>query len=127
MEVASRSVHDEKALFDEDDETEEDEVVLKRPDAPAEATKIETSKQRQISASKAPPKFEGLRTPAAGHHVQDIRELMTVPVSDGSIYLCGEAETYCYPLSQVIVTADLTKSPPVIKVYSVNPYASKKA
>lgn len=24
---------------------------------------------------------------------------------------------------QVIVTADLTKSPPVIKVYSVNPYA----
>lgn len=27
---------------------------------------------------------------------------------------------------QVIVTADLTKSPPVIKVYSVNPYASEK-
>ena len=26
---------------------------------------------------------------------------------------------------QVIVTADLTKSPPVIKVYSVNPYAQK--
>lgn len=28
-------------------------------------------------------------------------------------------------LSQVIVTADLTKSPPVIKVYSVNPYAQE--
>jgi protein SSD1 len=27
---------------------------------------------------------------------------------------------------QVIVTADLTKSPPVIKVYSVNPYAEQK-
>lgn len=84
MEVASRSVHDEKALFDEDDETEEDEVVLKRPDAPMEAMKVETSKQRQISASKLPPKFEGLRTPAAGHYVQDIRELMTVPVRSSS-------------------------------------------
>jgi protein SSD1 len=28
--------------------------------------------------------------------------------------------------AQVIVTADLTKSPPVIKVYSVNPYAELK-
>jgi len=26
----------------------------------------------------------------------------------------------------VIVTADLTKSPPVIKVYSVNPYAERR-
>ena len=30
------------------------------------------------------------------------------------------------PSPQVIVTADLTKSPPVIKVYSVNPYAAEK-
>lgn len=90
MEVASRSVHDEKALFDEDDETEEDEVVLKRPDAPTEATKIETSKQRQISAAKVPPKFEGLRTPATGHYVQDIRELMTVPVCDSSVAFSGK-------------------------------------
>jgi protein SSD1 len=90
MEVASRSVHDEKALFDEDDETEEDEVVLKRLDAPTEATKIETSKQRQISAAKVPPKFEGLRTPAAGHYVQDIQELMTVPVCDCPVLLSGK-------------------------------------
>jgi len=105
MEVASRSVHDESALFDEDDETEEDEVVLKRADGPGEVptTKQETSKQRLLSAAKVAPKFEGLRTLPAGHHVQDIQELMTVPV---------------------IVTADLTKSPPVIKVYSVNPYAA---
>lgn len=86
MEVASRSVHDESALFDEDDETEEDEVVLKRADGPANAadasaSKPETSKQRLLSAAKVAPRFEGLRTLPAGHHVQDIQELMTVPVS----------------------------------------------
>jgi len=110
MEVASRSVNDESALFDEDEETEEDEVVLGRAEGPSTAGDVqhgkpETSKQRLLSAAKAAPKFEGLRTLPAGHQVQDIKELMTVPV---------------------IVTADLTKSPPVIKVYSVNPYAVDK-
>ncbi|KIK48946.1 hypothetical protein CY34DRAFT_7939 [Suillus luteus UH-Slu-Lm8-n1] len=102
MEVASRSVHDEKALFDEDD-ADEDEIVLGR-DMEAEKAP-ETSKQRLLSAAKIQPVFEGLRTTPAGHKIQDIKELMTVPV---------------------IVTADLTKSPPVIKVYSVNPYAEQK-
>jgi protein SSD1 len=102
MEVASRSVHDEKALFDEDD-ADEDEIVLGR-DMEAEKAP-ETSKQRLLSAAKVQPVFEGLRTTPAGHRIQDIKELMTVPV---------------------IVTADLTKSPPVIKVYSVNPYAEQK-
>ncbi|KAF8655224.1 hypothetical protein AX16_003131 [Volvariella volvacea WC 439] len=99
MEVASRSVHDEKALFDEDD-AEDDEIILGRDE------KVdETSKQRLLSMAKIQPEFQGLRTTQAGHKIQDIRELMTVPV---------------------IVTADLTKSPPVIKVYSVNPYAEQK-
>lgn len=102
MELTSRSVHDEKALFDEDeDENDEDEIVLGRD---KEAEK-ETSKQRLISMAKIQPEFEGLRTSPSGHKIQDIKELMTVPV---------------------IVTADLTKSPPVIKVYSVNPYAEQK-
>jgi len=99
MEVASRSVHDEKALFDEDD-AEEDEIVLGRSEFVPQAP--ETSKQRLYSMAKVTPEFEGLRTTSSGHKIQDIKELMTVPV---------------------IVTADLTKSPPVIKVYSVNPYA----
>ncbi|KAF5388028.1 hypothetical protein D9615_000459 [Tricholomella constricta] len=99
MEVASRSVNDEKALFDEDD-AEDDEIVLERSDNKHEVN--ENSKQRMISQTKIKPEFEGLRVTATGHKIQDIRELMTVPV---------------------IVTADLTKSPPVIKVYSVNPYA----
>lgn len=103
MEVNTLSVHDENALFDEDDD--EDEVVLNRSSDQKKLEKIETSRQRQISAAKATPSFEGLRQSSAGQNIQDIRELMTVPV---------------------IVTADLTKSPPVIKVYSVNPYAQKK-
>ena len=99
MEVASRSVHDEKALFDEDD-ADEDEIVFGRTGF--SSAKPETSKQRLLSMAKVKPEFEGVRVTASGHKIQDIRELMTVPV---------------------IVTADLTKSPPVIKVYSVNPYA----
>ncbi|CAL1700717.1 unnamed protein product [Somion occarium] len=99
MEVVSRSVHDEKALFDEDD-ADEDEIVLERPHAQEE--EVEASKQRLLSKNKPQPVFEGLKATAAGHKIQEIREMQTVPV---------------------IVTADLTKSPPVIKVYSVNPYA----
>ncbi|KAJ3525487.1 hypothetical protein NM688_g8396 [Phlebia brevispora] len=102
MEVASRSVNDEQALFDEDDDAEEDEIVLGR-DTDHEVP--ETSKQRLLSKNKVQPVFEGLKTTPAGHKIQEIREMQTVPV---------------------IVTADLTKSPPVIKVYSVNPYASEK-
>jgi protein SSD1 len=103
MEVTSRSVQDEQALFDEDD-AEEDEIVLGRSGLTAHA-EPETSTQRLISLAKVKPEFEGLKTTPAGHKIQDIRELMAVPV---------------------IVTADLTKSPPVIKVYSVNPYAEQK-
>ena len=77
MEVASRSVHDENALFDED-EAEDDEIVLGRENKAEEAT--ETSKQRLLSIAKVKPEFEGLRT-ASGHKIQDIKELMTVPVS----------------------------------------------
>jgi len=102
MEVASRSVHDESALFDED-EVDDDEIVLGRSDKGPEVP--ETSRQRLQSMAKIKPEFEGLRTTASGHKIQDIRELMNVPV---------------------IVTADLTKSPPVIKVYSMNPYAEQK-
>ena len=78
MEVASRSVNDEEALFDEDD-GDEDEIVLERTD---KVDTNETSKQRLLSQAKVKPEFEGLRTTAAGHKIQDIRELMSVPVCD---------------------------------------------
>ncbi|KAI0053558.1 RNB-domain-containing protein [Auriscalpium vulgare] len=102
MEVASRSLHDEKALFDEDD-NDDDEIVLGR-DSKGADDDDGSSTQRLRSKAKVPPQFEGLRTTPSGHKIQQIKELMTVPV---------------------IVTADLTKSPPVIKVYSVNPYAGQ--
>jgi len=95
MEINSRSVHDESALFDDDD----DEIVISK-----DLHDRESSKQRLLSKTKPKPEFHGLRQ-ADGHKIQDIKELMTVPV---------------------IVTADLTKSPAVIKVYSVNPYATAR-
>lgn len=116
MEITSRSVHDEKALFDEDEA--EDEVVLGRK----EAAGPETSTQRLLSMNKIKPEFEGLRTTASGHLIQDIKELQSVPVRPFVPCLFIK----CSLSMQVIVTADLTKSPPVIKVYSVNPYAHER-
>lgn len=75
MEVASRSVHDEKALFDEDD-NDEDEIVLGR----VEEDDVQGSKQRLLSKSQTAPIFEGLKTTSAGHKIQEIQEMMTVPV-----------------------------------------------
>lgn len=77
MEVASRSVNDEKALFDEDD-VEDDEIVLERANNKSDGK--ETSKQRLLSQAKVKPEFEGLRSTSAGHKIQEIRELMSVPV-----------------------------------------------
>ena len=77
MEVASRSVHDERALFDEDDG--DDEIVLGHDhDEPVEE-EID-SVQREISKARVTPEFEGLKTTQAGHKIQQIKELMTVPV-----------------------------------------------
>ena len=129
MEVVSRSVHDEKALFEEDEDEDEDEddgddeIVIGRSNAmegPGTPPVVETSKQRQLSMAKVEPIFEGLKTPVAGHKIQEIKELMSVPVC---IPLYFSRFLFLIRNNQVIVTADLTKSPPVIKVYSVNPFA----
>ena len=88
---------------EDEDDNDDDEIVLGR--ANDQVDDVGASKQRHLSKQKLPPTFEGLKTLPSGHKIQEIRELMTVPV---------------------IVTADLTKSPPVIKVYSVNPYAQEE-
>jgi len=62
-----------------------------------------TSKQRAKSAQKDKLEFSGLRRPSPGHRIQDVKEMDTIPV---------------------IVSADISKSPPVIIVYAVNPYAA---
>lgn len=69
--------------------------------SPAEDTS--TSVQRQKSASSAPLAFQGL-VERSGHRIQEIKQLQTVPV---------------------IISADLSKSPPVLIVYAVNPFARK--
>jgi protein SSD1 len=77
MEVASRSVHDERALFDEDDG--DDEIVLGHDNEEAAEEEVE-SVQREISKARVTPEFEGLKTTTAGHKIQQVKELMTVPV-----------------------------------------------
>ena len=82
MEVASRSFNDEHALLDEDDQ--DDEIVLGRS-SEDDAAK-ETSKQRLLSRAKMQPVFEGLKVTPAGHKIQEIREMQTVPVSVSAHY-----------------------------------------
>ena len=77
MEVASRSVHDERALFDEDDG--DDEIVLGHDNVETAEEEVE-SVQREISKARVTPEFEGLKTTMAGHKIQQVKELMTVPV-----------------------------------------------
>lgn len=55
------------------------------------------SDQHKKSADKAYPSFEGTEVTTTGHHIHTIKELQKVPV---------------------IITADVTKSPPVLKVRS---------
>jgi len=83
MEVTSRSVNDENALFDDDGDDDE-QIMVNRTGGPQEK---ETSKQRLLSLAKLKPQFEGLRTNAAGHRIQDIKELMSVPVSTRDLLL----------------------------------------
>ncbi|KAL8290404.1 hypothetical protein RQP46_002662 [Phenoliferia psychrophenolica] len=79
-----------------DDEDEDEDAPA--PDA------AKTSSQHAKSLAKAPLTFEEVER-TGGHCIQTIRELQT---------------TY------VIITADLTKSPPVLKVLACNPFAGDR-
>ena len=56
-----------------------------------------SSTQHERSAKHEKLTFGGLRTTAGGHRIQDVKELMELPV---------------------IIMSDLTKSPPVLVVYA---------
>ena len=79
MEVASGNVNDEHALFEEDDD-EDDEIVIGRTNTKEDPEVAEISKQGLLSMARVEPVFEGLKTPAAGHKIQEVKELMSVPV-----------------------------------------------
>ncbi|EST06187.1 Nucleic acid-binding, OB-fold [Kalmanozyma brasiliensis GHG001] len=101
MEMTSQSQTDEAALFaDEDDDEHSTSAIIRQHNVEA----ARESQQRNKSLNKTALQFDGVQENAAGgHKIQTIRELMHVPV---------------------IVTSDMTKSPPVLKVFSVNPFAS---
>ena len=105
MEMTSQSQTDEAALFADDDEDDDESstaALIRQHNVEA----AKESQQRAKSLHKAALQFDGLQAASAamgGQKVQTIKELMQVPV---------------------IVTSDMSKSPPVLKVFSVNPFAS---
>lgn len=100
MELTSQSQTDEAALFDDEDGEEETSTAELIRQHNIEAAK--ESNQRAKSLHKSGLKFDGVDENARGERRQKIKELMQVPV---------------------IVTSDMSKSPPVLKVFSVNPFA----
>lgn len=85
----------ESHLFEDDDDDESSGAPHPALDA------IKTSEQHHKSQDKSELKFEAVETTPAGHRVQTVRELQSVPVC---------------------ITADLSKSPPVLKVVGLNPF-----
>ncbi|GAA5825466.1 hypothetical protein JCM11251_006999 [Rhodosporidiobolus azoricus] len=103
MEAESGQAAGESALFDDDED--EDEAIGGEGDEGAkfkERGPIETEQHRK-SADRTPLQFEGLST-ENGHCSQTIKELHQVPVC---------------------IAADLSKSPPIIKVFAVSPFGQE--
>jgi protein SSD1 len=94
MEASSQSVQAESALFEDDDEEEDGQIKESAP------TNLK-SQQVAKSLQKVAPVFEDIEETSAGHCIQTVKELQTVPV---------------------IISSDLTVCPPVIKVFAVNPF-----
>lgn len=115
MEASSQSVQAESALF-EDDEDDDVQHPLKTGGGGELGEREMQSVQRMKSAAMMKMagslegtkglEFEGIEkieaAPGVTHCVQTIRELQSVPV---------------------IITADTSKSPPVLKIFAVNPFA----
>ncbi|GAA5906681.1 mRNA-binding translational repressor SSD1 [Sporobolomyces salmoneus] len=102
MESETTQTDAEKGLFEDDDNEEEQGERDDSADAFAKAARKSVETQQHIkSRERAPLKFDGLST-KDGHACQVISELHEVPV---------------------IISADMTKSPPVLKVVAVNPFA----
>ncbi|BGP18275.1 hypothetical protein JCM10213_007906 [Rhodosporidiobolus nylandii] len=97
MEADNGKAEGESALFEDDDEEEEEQGA----DGAAPAKRQIETEQHRKSADRSQLKFEGLST-ENGHASQTIKELQQVPVC---------------------IAADLSKSPPVIKVFAVSPFA----
>ena len=78
-EVSTRA-QDESALFEDDDDEEATEEIVVKGAGEQKPAAVESVQQAK-SAARETPAFEGLRTLSSGSHkIQDIKELMRVPV-----------------------------------------------
>jgi len=103
MEMTSQSHTDEAALFDDDDD--EDEELMAARKAMLSGDDAQGSTQRLKSFNKQELKFNGVeKSNESGHCIQNIKQLITVPV---------------------IVTSDMSKSPPVLKVSFLKVFESE--
>ncbi|BGP33887.1 Translational repressor [Rhodotorula toruloides] len=93
MEADSGKGEAESRLFDDDEEEEEGEIKQER--------RVLETAQHKKSRDRTPLKFQNLNTDH-GHCAQTVKTLDVVPV---------------------IVSADTTKSPPVLRVVAVSPFA----
>ncbi|BGP09894.1 Translational repressor [Rhodotorula toruloides] len=93
MEADSGKGEAESRLFDDDEDEEEGEIKQER--------RVLETEQHRKSRDRTPLKFQNLNT-EHGHCAQTVKTLDVVPV---------------------IVSADTTKSPPVLRVVAVSPFA----
>jgi protein SSD1 len=97
MRMASQTVDAEAALFDD----EEDETLAEVQRKVWSGEDAAGSEQRTKSFEHADIRCEGAKRTSTGHYVQEIKEIRKLPV---------------------VITADMSKAPPVIKVFAVNPW-----
>lgn len=94
----SQSQEAEAALFEEEEDEEELQEARRKVWSGEDA---QESTQRLKSFQRLEIGNQGANITATGHCVQEIRELQTLPV---------------------VITADMEKAPPVLKVFAVNPW-----
>jgi protein SSD1 len=95
MEATSQQAQAESALFDDDDDDDDNVLVGDSTSGEGGSAAAIMSLQSLKSMTRTRPEFEATEITPSGHHIQTVKELQTVPV---------------------IITADMSKSPPVIKV-----------
>ncbi|BGP50054.1 Translational repressor [Rhodotorula kratochvilovae] len=100
MEADSGKGAAEQALFDDDDD-DDDEGDEKPADGNGRDKRVFETDQHRKSRERIPLKFEGLST-ENGHAAQTVKTLDRVPV---------------------VISADCSKSPPIIRVHAVSPFA----
>lgn len=102
MRMTSQTADAEAALFEDDDD--EDLVEMQRKVWSGEDAA--GSEQRTKSFQRTEIPSQGAKVTSTGHCVQEVKELRSLPV---------------------VITADMEKAPPVIKVFAVNPWGHEQA